>query len=159
MKNENITGKVNTLAELRAERHALRKQIRVKETDLKEHYTAVADKIKPVENIYSAIKKGTSVIASIGGRRQNVENDEAESSAAGVTGNSSLSVGKVLKMAIPLIAGRYVMRHKKKMILIPLMGYALKEGTKYIFSKSLAEHKESIKALVPGKKQETRYFM
>lgn len=159
MKNENIAGKVNTLTELRAERMALRNQIRGKEADLKEHYTTVADKLKPVENIYSAIKKGTNAIASITNRRHLDESDETENSGSGISADSSLSVGKVLKMAIPLIAGRYVMRHKKKIILLPLMGYAIKEGTKYLFSKSIAEHKESIKALVPGKKQDTRYFM
>ncbi len=160
MKSENIAGKVNTLAELRAERHALRRQIHGKEADLKDHYTAVTDKLKPVENIYTVIRKGTNAIASIGNRKHADNSEFSPDDASAIPGNSSaLSLSKVIKMALPLIAGRYVMRHKKKMILIPLVGYALKEGTKYLFSKSLAEHKETLRSVFPRNKQDTRYFM
>lgn len=111
---------VRSRAELRDERYRLRSEIALKEDELAVHYQNIQKIIKPVQRVMGLFHKKSD---------DNTHN--------GV-------LGTILKIAVPVIAGRQVLKHKKQMLLMPMLGYILKQGVSYITSKSMKKHTESI---------------
>ncbi len=117
MEELNNTG-VRNLEELRAMRAKLRMEAMEKEAEIKMFF-------QPVQRVLNFIR----------GRSHDQSNN----------GGSSGIVAKMIKIILPLIAGRQIIKHKKKMLLFPILGYFMKEGTEYLMSKNLNEHVRNLK--------------
>lgn len=113
---------VRSRAELRDERYRLRSEIALKEDELAVHYQNIQKILKPVQRVIGLFHKKS----------------ESEDKP-----NKSI-LGTILKIAVPVIAGRQVLKHKKQLLLMPMLGYMLKQGVSYITSKSLKKHTEDI---------------
>lgn len=114
--NEINNSNVRSLAELRRERIRLRHEINMREELFAEHYHRIMDIFKPVNGVINLFKKHKD------------KDDDGEHK------KSKSIAGTILKVAVPLIAGRQVMKHKKQFIFKPLLGYLLKKGVSYITS-------------------------
>lgn len=114
------TSNVKSRAELRDERYRLRSEIALKEDELAMHYQNIQKMIKPVQRVLGLFHKKSD-----------------DKSHNGI-------LGTILKIAVPVIAGRQVLKHKKQLLLMPMLGYMLKQGVSYITSKSMKKHTEDI---------------
>lgn len=112
--NEINNSNVKSLAQLRIERARLRNEISLKEDDLAVYYRKAAEIMQPVNRVMHFLSG---------------KNSKSE----GKTG----IVGKIFKIAVPLIAGRQVLKHKKQLLFKPLLGYFLQQGVQYFTSKKL----------------------
>ena len=65
-----------------------------------------------------------------------------------------MSLAKLALPLVPAMAGRFIMKRRKKLFFQTLIGYGLAQATKYVFSKSGSEHADSIKKIFKKDKTE-----
>ena len=132
---------INNLAELHAERSALRSQIQEVELELKEHYIEIKEKINSVTRIFGMVGRVKNMIGL--GKDENVlEGSEPRS-----------YLNTAAKVALPLVAGGLILSRGKSMMLKALIGYGLGQATKYVVSKNVDEHLASVKNVFSGKQK------
>ncbi len=128
--------RLNDWNELNAERQQLRNRAVVLEYDIKSQYKEIATDLSP---IFSTIQKFTKIKNTITDKFQQVENNSAF--------NNGLSLAKLAMPLVPAIAGRMILKRRKKLLFQTLIGYGLAQATKYVFSKNGSEHVDSIKKI------------
>lgn len=126
--------RLNDWRELNAERQQLRQRAIVLEYDIKSQYKEIAEDLSP---IIATIQKFTKIKNTISDKFQQVENNSVFS--------NGMSIAKLALPLVPAIAGRFIMKRRKKLFFQTLIGYGLAQATKYVFSKNGSEHVDSIK--------------
>lgn len=135
--------RLNDWNELNAERLQLRQRAIVLEYDNKSQYKKIAEDLSPV---FETIQKFTKIKNTISEKFQQVENNSAFS--------NGMSIAKLALPLVPAIAGRFIMKRRKKLFFQTLIGYGLAQATKYVFSKNGSEHVDSIKKIFKKDKTE-----
>lgn len=135
--------RLNDWNELNAERLQLRQRAIVLEYDIKSQYKKIAEDLSPV---FETIQKFTKIKNTISEKFQQVENNSAFS--------NGMSIAKLALPLVPAIAGRFIMKRRKKLFFQTLIGYGLAQATKYVFSKNGSEHVDSIKKIFKKDKTE-----
>lgn len=135
--------RLNDWNELNAERQQLRQRAMVLEYDIKSQYKEIAEDLSP---IIATIQKFTKIKNTISDKFQQVENNSAFS--------NGMSIAKLALPLVPAIAGRFIMKRRKKLFFQTLIGYGLAQATKYVFSKNGSEHVDSIKKIFNKDKTE-----
>lgn len=135
--------RLNDWNELNAERLQLRQRAIVLEYDIKSQYKEIAEDLSP---IIATIQKFTEIKNTISDKFQQVENNSAFS--------NGMSIAKLALPLVPAIAGRFIMKRRKKLFFQTLIGYGLAQATKYVFSKNGSEHVDSIKKIFKKDKTE-----
>ncbi len=135
--------RLNDWNELNVERQQLRQRAVVLEYDIKSQYKEIAEDISPV---FATIQKFTKIKNTISDKFQQVENNS--------TFSNGMSLAKLALPLVPAMAGRFIMKRRKKLFFQTLIGYGLAQATKYVFSKSGSEHADSIKKIFKKDKTE-----
>ena len=135
--------RLNDWNELNVERQQLRQRAMVLEYDIKSQYKEIAEDLSPV---FATIQKFTKIKNTISDKFQQVENNS--------TFSNGMSLAKLALPLVPAMAGRFIMKRRKKLFFQTLIGYGLAQATKYVFSKSGSEHADSIKKIFKKDKTE-----
>lgn len=135
--------KIQNLDELRHERFLLRSRSEELETEIKDQYKEIADQVKPV---LAVIKRVTHLKDTISDKFH-INNDQP-----------ALQKGaQIAKMALPLvpfIAGKLLFKRGKKLMFQSIAGYGITQLTRYILSKNVDEHAESVKSMFSFNKKD-----
>ncbi len=135
--------KIKTIKDLRSEKFYLRSQIKSKEVDIKQYFTDIKDKFDDIKDRFKPVSR---IFGMFGGKKKHEQEAEElmETDEESSTSKSSIA-SKVLKIAVPLIAGRILYKRSRKFIFRSLVGYGMQQGLKYIFSKDMPQHLTNLK--------------
>lgn len=138
--NKNNNTLPSSIDALRSERLELRNRASVLEAEIKDTYQEIKGNVKPVFDVIQKVKKIKNSFTIS-------KNDNIEGGSPGI------NIVKLLVPAATVLAGGAISKIGRKILIKSLIVYGIGSAAKYVFSKSLSEHKETAQNLFHRKKE------